>query len=118
MLGKLSGHWEIAQVSPRETRNADLMPDRVVEECIAAGCESIAYTYSEPVTFYEYAFDSATLARKRKIHNVWKSNGYINEEPLRKLCRVIDAANIDLKGFDEKVYEELNGGKLEPVLKT
>jgi pyruvate formate lyase activating enzyme len=111
-------NWEIAQVSPRETRNADLMPDRVVEECIAAGCESIAYTYSEPVTFYEYAFDSATLARKRKIHNVWKSNGYINEEPLRKLCRVIDAANIDLKGFDDKVYEELNGGKLEPVLKT
>ncbi len=110
-------NWEISQVSPRETRNADLMPERVVEQCLAARCESIAYTYSEPTTFYEYAFDTANLARQQKIRNVWKSNGYINEEPLRKLCKVIDAANIDLKSFDEKVYERLNGGKLGPVLR-
>src|SRR5512140_2812158 len=87
-------NWQISQVSPKETENDDLMPDKVVEQCVRAGCESIAYTYSEPTTFYEYAFDTATLARKRGIQNVWKSNGYINEGPLRKLCQVIDAANI------------------------
>jgi len=111
-------NWEISQVSPRESQNFDLMPGRVVEQCVSDRCESIAYTYSEPTTFYEYTFDTATLARKRGIRNVLKSSGYINEAPLRKLCTVLDAANIDLKAFDDKVYRELNGAKLEPVLQT
>jgi len=111
-------NWEISQVSPKETQNYDLMPVRVVEECLRTGCESIAYTYGEPTTFYEYAYDTAGLAREKKIRNVWKSNGYINEEPLRKLCRVIDAANIDLKSFDDDIYVRLNGGRLAPVLRT
>ncbi len=111
-------NWEISQFSPRETRNADMMPDEVVRQCLESHCESIAYTYSEPTTFYEYAYDTATIARKAGIKNVWKSSGYINETPLRKLCRVIDAANIDLKGFDNDVYLKLNGVKLAPVLRT
>jgi len=111
-------NWEISQRSPRETENADLMPDRVVAACAASGCASIAYTYSEPNTFYEYAYDTAAIARKRGIRNVWKSSGYINEQPLRRLCRVIDAANIDLKGFDDDVYLKLNSARLAPVLRT
>ncbi len=111
-------NWQISQVSPKETEHADLMPERVVDQCMQAGCASIAYTYSEPTTFYEYAYDTAVLAHRRKIRNIWKSNGYINEAPLRRLCRVIDAANIDLKAFDERVYAELNGGALAPVLRT
>lgn len=111
-------NWQISQVSPRETENVDLMPSRVVEEAGLARCASIAYTYSEPTTFYQYAYDTSLLARKKGIRNIWKSSGYINEEPLRKLCGVIDAANIDLKGFDEKLYRELNGASLEPVLRT
>jgi pyruvate formate lyase activating enzyme len=111
-------NWEISQVSPRESQNIDLMPGRVVEECVRSRSESIAYTYSEPTTFYEYTLDTAGLARKRGIRNVLKSSGYINEAPLRKLCGVLDAANIDLKAFDDRVYRELNGAKLAPVLKT
>ena len=111
-------NWEISQMSPNETENVDLMPENVVEECASTGCASIAYTYSEPVTFYEYAFDTAVLAHRRKLRNIWKSSGYINEAPLRKLCRVIDAANIDLKSFDDRVYFELNSARLEPVLRT
>jgi len=111
-------NWEISQKTPLETDNADLMPEQVATECLSAGCEAIAYTYSEPTTFYEYAFDTATLARRHKIKNVWKSNGYINEGPLRKLCSVLDAANIDLKSFDPKVYQKLNSATLEPVLRT
>ncbi len=111
-------NWEISQFSPKETTNVDLMPDKVVEECVANRCESIAYTYSEPNTFYEYAYDTAVLARKSGIRNVWKSSGYINEIPLRKLCKVLDAANIDLKGFDNDVYLKLNGVRLGPVLQT
>lgn len=111
-------NWQISQVSPRETENADLMPPEVVDQCKESGCESIAYTYSEPVTFYEYAYDTARLAREKGIRNVWKSNGYINELPLRKLCKVIDAANIDLKSFDDATYVRLSSGHLDPVLRT
>jgi pyruvate formate lyase activating enzyme len=111
-------NWEISQVSPYETTNVDLMPDKVVENCIAQKCPSIAYTYSEPTSFYEYMFDTAKLARQQKIRNVLVSNGYINEKPLRELCRYIDGANINLKSFSEDIYLRLNGGKLQPVLNT
>jgi pyruvate formate lyase activating enzyme len=111
-------NWSISQTSPDKTRNYDLSPEQVVDECIKNSCRSIAYTYSEPTTFYEYAFDTATIARKAGIKNILKSNGYINEEPLRKLCGVIDAANIDLKAFSESTYLKLSGGKLQPVLNS
>jgi len=109
-------NWSISQVSPKETRNYDLMPDRVVKESSGSNCMSIAYTYSEPVTFYEYVYDTSVIARKQGIKNVLVSNGYINEKPLRELCRVLDAATIDLKSFDETTYLKLNAGKLQPVL--
>lgn len=109
-------NWTISQTSPDKTRNYDLMPEEVIAACKDKGCESIAYTYSEPVTFYEYAYDTAVLARKAGIKNIFKSNGYIYPEPLKKLCSVIDGANIDLKAFDESTYLKLTGGKLQPVL--
>ena len=111
-------NWQISQISPKDSDNVDLMPEEVVKACIAAKCESIAYTYSEPTTFYEYAYDTAKLARERKIHNLWKSNGYINEKPLRQLCKVLDAANIDLKIYDDEVYKKISSGKLAPVLRA
>jgi pyruvate formate lyase activating enzyme len=109
-------NWTISQTSPDKTRNFDMPPDKVIEECKASGCRSIAYTYSEPTTFYEYVFETATLARKAGIKNIIKSNGYINPEPLKNLCSVIDAANIDLKSITESTYLKLTGGKLQPVL--
>lgn len=109
-------NWTISQTSPDKTRNFDLMPARVVEESAKNGCRSIAYTYSEPITFYEYAFETASIARNAGIKNIFKSNGYINKEPLKKICSVIDAANIDLKAFSESTYLKLTGGKLQPVL--
>jgi pyruvate formate lyase activating enzyme len=109
-------NWTISQTSPDKTTNADLNPEQVVEQCITSNCKSIAYTYSEPNTFYEYAFDTAKIARSRGVKNIFKSNGYINPEPLKQLCTVIDAANIDLKAITESTYLKLTGGKLQPVL--
>ncbi|NLJ42107.1 MAG: AmmeMemoRadiSam system radical SAM enzyme [Bacteroidales bacterium] len=109
-------NWTISQTSPDKTRNFSLPPEKVVSEAGAKICRSIAYTYSEPVTFYEYAYDTAVLAKKAGIKNVFKSNGYIYPEPLKKLCNVIDAANIDLKAFNEGTYLKLSGGKFQPVL--
>ena len=83
---------------------------------VSGNCRSIAYTYSEPVTFYEYVLETSKLARAAGIKNIMVSNGYINKEPLKELCRYIDGANIDLKSFSDSTYLKLNGGKLQPVL--
>jgi pyruvate formate lyase activating enzyme len=111
-------NWEISQRSPKDTQNMDLMPAQVVDEAIANGCKTIAYTYSEPIAFYEYTFDTARLARTKGLRNLMISNGYINEKPLRDLAKYIDGANINLKSFSEEIYAKLNGGSLEPILRT
>jgi pyruvate formate lyase activating enzyme len=111
-------NWDISQTSPKETSNYDLMPEKVVENCLKNECSSIAYTYSEPISFYEYVYDTATLAHAKGIKNVFISNGYINEEPLKKLAPYLDAANINLKSFSDSIYLKLNDGKLKPVLNT
>lgn len=111
-------NWQISQVSPKETDNYDLMPEKAVEQCLQKKCETIAYTYSEPITFYEYVYDTSKLAKSSGIKNLLKSNGYINEKPLRQLCKVIDAANIDLKVFDDEVYKKISSGRLNPILRN
>ncbi|MCF8350527.1 MAG: AmmeMemoRadiSam system radical SAM enzyme [Bacteroidales bacterium] len=111
-------NWEISQSSPYDTRNHDLMPADVIEQCQAYDCRSIAYTYSDPIAFYEYTLDTSKLAKEKNIKNVIISAGYINEEPLRNWCKYIDAANIDLKSFSNETYEMLNAGTLEPVLES
>ena len=111
-------NWAISQKSPKETQNYDLMPDKVVEQCMKNGCKSVAYTYSEPITFYEYTYDTSVLARQEGIKSVVISAGYINHDPLVKLCKVVDAIKIDLKSFSEEIYMKLNAGKLQPILDT
>ena len=94
------------------------MPEQIVSNAIKSDCPSISFTYSEPVTFYEYMLDISRLAKERKVSTVLISNGYINEKPLRNLTRYIDAANIDLKTFDEKKHFDLTKGSLKYVLNT
>jgi len=111
-------NWEISQRKPEELSHHDLFPQQVVEKAKTDGIPSIAYTYSEPITFYEYMYDTARLARESGLKNVLVSNGYINPEPLRRLCKYLDGANVNLKSFDDGIYRSLNGGRLDPVLKT
>ena len=111
-------NWTISQVGPKETRNYNLMPDQLIEQALAAKCKSIAYTYSEPISFYEYTFDSARLARQEGVKNVLVTAGYIRDEPLRNWCKYIDAARVDLKSFSDAIYMKLSAGTLQPVLNT
>jgi pyruvate formate lyase activating enzyme len=115
---KFCQNWQISQARPEETYNYVLAPDDAVDLAIASGCRSIAYTYSEPTIFFEYMLDCAKTAHERGIRNVYHSNGFINEEPLRELCRYLDAANIDLKGYSDDYYREMTGGSLAPVLRA
>jgi pyruvate formate lyase activating enzyme len=111
-------NWEISQTNPEQINNRDLPPDQVVRAAGGSGCSSIAYTYSEPVIFYEYVEDTSLLAKEKGIRNIMVTAGFINREPLRRLCQVVDGANVDLKGFTEKYYREVCFGNLKTVLDT
>lgn len=111
-------NWSISRTTPEKTTSVDLMPAKVVEQALANHCKSIAYTYTEPVTFYEYTCDTARIARSEGIKNILVSAGYIHEQPLREMAMFIDGANINLKSFEDTIYAKLNRGRLEPVLRT
>jgi len=111
-------NWEISQSKPEDTRNQDLPPESLVAATAERNIPSIAYTYSEPLIFYEYVADTAAVARSRGLRNVLVTAGYALEKPLRKLCAVVDAANVDLKAFNDGFYKKVAGASLAPVLRA
>lgn len=113
---KFCQNWEISQARPEKTYNFDLPPERVIAGAQEAGCPSIAYTYVEPIIFYEYMTAVGRLAKKAGILSTCHTAGFINQKPLEELAQVLDAACVDLKGFDPKFYKELVDGELEVVL--
>jgi pyruvate formate lyase activating enzyme len=115
---KFCQNWEISQAKPEEVDYVYLEPKDLISKVKESGSPSIAYTYSEPTIFYEYMLETAKLAKLFGIKNVMHSAGYINEEPLRRLAKYMDAANIDLKGFSNDYYARMCEATLEPVLNS
>ena len=115
---KFCQNWQISQEYPENTSNKYLSCENVVKLAKKYNCRSIAYTYSEPTVFYEYMVDTAKIARMNGIKNIWVTAGFINPAPLEGLCDVIDAANIDLKGFSDKYLKEVCGERLKPLLEA
>ncbi|UCF61727.1 MAG: radical SAM protein, partial [Anaerolineaceae bacterium] len=109
-------NWSISQVPPEETDNIDLPPEEIVQLALNYNDPVIAYTYSEPIAFYEYMLATSQLAHEAGLRNVVISAGYIDPDPLKELCQHVDAIKIDLKGFDEEFYREVCGAELHPVL--
>jgi len=93
-------------------------PEDVVDAAIKGNCKSIAYTYTEPTIFFEFAFDTAKLAHAKGIKNVFVTNGYMTSEAVHMISPYLDAANVDLKAFNESFYKEIVKARLEPVKKT
>jgi len=113
-------NWEIAQ-GPRlriDLPTRSLPPDRVVSAALSHGAGSIAYTYVEPTIFLEYALDTARLARQAGLRNLFITDGYATPEAVDLLAPVLDAANVDLKSFDDAFYRKLCGARLAPVLES
>jgi len=110
-------NYSISQV-PRNGRIAgeDRTPEMIVKNALDGHCRSIAYTYTEPTMFFEFAYDTARLARKAGLANVFVTNGYISKEALATITPYLDAANIDLKGFSEEFYRETVHARLPEVL--
>jgi pyruvate formate lyase activating enzyme len=113
---KMCQNWDISQVRPEQVRSSYAPPQKVAELAVQYKCPSIAYTYSEPVIFYEYVADTADAGHALGIKSVVVTGGYIQQEPLEKLCRQVDAIKVDLKAYSEKFYKEVVNGELKPVL--
>jgi len=109
-------NWEISQAKPHEVQHRELFRKRPSLPLSSPDRPPSPTPTPEPVTFYEYMLDTARSARDAGLKNLLISNGYINREPLLDLCRVMDAANINLKAYSEAIYRKLNGGRLAPVL--
>lgn len=113
-------NWQISQKASayKEMPGDDLPPADVVRLAGENGCESIAYTYTEPTVFFEYAYDTSLLARKEGISNLYVTNGFMTEEMLKTYGDYLDAANVDLKAYTDRFYREICGARLEPVLNS
>jgi len=111
-------NWEISQTQGTEVQGEVVTPEKIIQIAKDNNCEAIAYTYNEPTIFYEYMLDIMKLARVAGMYNVIVSNGFINPEPLFKIIKFIDAANIDFKSINEKFYKEVCMGHIAPVLAT
>ena len=93
-------------------------PSKIVSLAKEYRCQSISYTYTEPTIYFEYAYETAALASREGIKNIFVTNGYMTEEALKTIQPYLDAANVDLKSFQEKFYKENCGAKLKPVLEN
>jgi len=115
-------NWQISQ-GPKINKDfkdwgEKVSPAEIVKVAKNNNCPSIAYTYTEPTIFLEYALDTMELAKKEGIKNVWVSNGFMSSEALKMIAPYLDAINVDLKSFDNGFYQKHLGGRVEPILEN
>jgi pyruvate formate lyase activating enzyme len=115
---KFCQNWEISQSRPEDFEIPFVAPANIVESASARQSPIIAFTYNEPTVFMEYLADTATAARKRKLRSVMVSCGFMNTDPLREMCQILDAIKIDLKGYSEDFYRNVCSAELRPVLNS
>jgi len=113
---KFCQNWEISQRTADEVPFQKLAPEDIVAFAKKHGCSSIAYTYSEPVVFYELMYNTAKLAKKEGVHNIMVTAGFINPEPLKELLKYMDAVKVDLKGFSKDFYKNVVFGDRDVIL--
>ncbi len=114
-------NWEISQAPVKLGESLgliedELTPEALVDEALSNDCASIAYTYTEPTIFFEYAYDSAKLGRERGLRNIFVTNGYMTKACLKEIAPYLDAANVDLKFFKDSSYKKICFASLAPVL--
>ncbi|MBI4858663.1 MAG: AmmeMemoRadiSam system radical SAM enzyme [Candidatus Riflebacteria bacterium] len=109
-------NWEQSQKMAIETENIDLKPEMVLPEVKAGDCQSIMFTYTEPIMFQEYCLEVSKLARAQGYRLQVASAAFANPEPFKELMNSVDAATLALKGFTETFYRKVCGQSLKPVL--
>lgn len=112
-------NWQISQADEAARlgiKEYDMLPEDIVKQAQKRGCKSISYTYTEPTIFFEYAYDTARLAKDEGLYNIFVTNGYMTKETLDAIAGYLDAANVDLKSFSDDFYKLNCRAKLQPVL--
>ena len=111
-------NWQISQTSAelRDLRGTPAAPEDIVRLARRDDCQSIAYTYTEPTIYFEYAYDTALEAHKAGLYNVFVTNGYMTAEAIKTIRPHLDAANVDLKSYRDSFYRNSCSGRLQPVL--
>lgn len=112
-------NWQISQKKEAErckVRGTLSAPEEVVESALRANCESIAYTYTEPTIYFEFAYECAQRANAHQLSNVFVTNGYMTQDAIEYINPYLDAANIDLKSFRDSFYLKRCKASLKPVL--
>lgn len=115
---KFCQNWEISQYRPEQVPYIKASPSDIVDMAYERRCKTIAYTYSEPVVFFEYMRDIAIEGNKRGIKSVVITNAFINERPLIELTKIVGAIKVDFKAFKEDFYRNICSGELKPVLRS
>ncbi|MEA3497628.1 MAG: AmmeMemoRadiSam system radical SAM enzyme [Campylobacterota bacterium] len=116
---KFCQNYDISQY-PKEhgdqIAGEELPPEQIVELAIEHGCQSVAYTYNEPIVFFEYTYDTAKLAHEKGLKNIYVTSGFETRKAIDLLEPYIDGMNIDIKSFNNEFYKEICGARLKPVL--
>lgn len=115
-------NWQISQSVKADKSLLEmgqkLLPAEIVEDALKNRCPSISYTYTEPTIFLEYALDTMKQAKERNIKNTWVTNGFMSLETLEMIAPYLDAANVDLKSFDDEFYKTHCGARAGPILEN
>lgn len=115
-------NWQISQSRPKDKKlnisGSSVSPGEIVKSAKKHRCVSISYTYTEPTIFFEFAFDTAKIAKEEGLYNIFVTNGYMTGEALNEISPYLDAANVDLKSFSDEYYRKVCGAHLEPVLES
>jgi len=111
-------NWEISQSTFRDggLGGEEFPPKEIIKVALENNCKSISYTYTEPTIFFEYALETAKLAKEHGLYNNFVTNGYMSKEALEMIKPYLDAANVDLKFFRDESYRKICKGSLQPVL--
>ncbi len=111
-------NWGISQATYEDSMLTNLTSKKAIQEARKTGSIGIAYTYNEPLINFEWVLETSRLFAQEKMKNVLVTNGYLNEEPWKEIVNYTDAANIDLKAYDDEFYKKICGGRLEPVIRN
>ena len=115
-------NWDISQATKQRNKPKNwgqkISPEEIVELAKKYKTPAVAYTYNEPAIFIEFAHDTAKLAHRIGLKNVFVTNGYLSRESFEYIKPYLDAANVDLKSMDDKFYQKYCGTRLQPVLDT
>lgn len=111
-------NWSISQVCLEDAYTKDILPEELVDRALLSDSKSIAWTYNEPTIWHEYTYESAKLAKEAGLGTIYVTNGYMTPESLKHIAPYLDAANIDIKAFNEKFYHDIASAKLAPVLEA